>query len=276
MSVNIKTATGLQTIAGNAKAYANATQMNSGLMSPQDKIKLDGIGEASLRWDLILHASHTLMEEIPLEKFLPYDLIYIEFGPNRFADDVSYVKNPRYSRFISGDLFKDFMNTVNEIVNEYIFDDGGNTWCRMLFTNFGDNPRIEVDQSYGDDHIYIYGLKQVNTATKSGGSRVLAYVTNDLAEKAVIIRGASATTPLTIYGYFEYVSPSTGKVTSENAGMWNVYVTDSVFKNISASSPGTTYCSYATSSTEKGFRITKKANVRMRLWIDGEGWNIVE
>lgn len=274
MSVNIKTATGLQTIAGNAKAYANATQMNSGLMSPQDKIKLDGIGEASLRWDLIFHASNTIGEEIPLSKFLGYDLIYIEFGPNKMASDISFTKTPRYCRFLPGDMFREFSATLDEITARIFEDATANVWFE--FQNYFNNPHIQLAQSYANDHIYIYGLKQVNTATKSGGSRVLAYVTNDLAEKTVIIRGASATTPLTIYGYFEYVSPSTGKVTSENAGMWNVYVTDSVFKNISASSPGTTYCSYAVSSTEKGFRITKKANVRMRLWIDGEGWNIVE
>lgn len=255
MSVNIKTANGLHRFAGNT-INTTATPLMSGLMSPEDKAKLDGIENAGMQIDLIATGYDGIGRASRYNKdfFRAYDLWYF------VSSDSS---NGHIADITPGDSVLIPANVLYECEHDW---DVSMYWGKFL--------KIVNDEDTGEYLIYttggmysIFGIK-LKGQTASGGEKTLIIDSDSAEAETYTIVGSADATTLNLEMYGETSS-------SKGVGQYLVYSNGTKGSSSTLANLGATYITYAIDSNGV-VTIGKKARVKLKVWATGSGYTVTK
>lgn len=256
MSVNIKTANGLKRFAGNTIS-TNATPLMSGLMSAEDKQKLDSVGDVGVDIKNIAFGQNLY---IPYETLSKYDFIYMEVGGDYTNEGKAVYGLGHF--IVPFSFVEDFLDSESCDTVMASKDTDGYAFGFSL----EENEQIDYNFWYSRSNGYasVYGIK-IKGQTASGGKTLI--IDSDSAEaETYTIVGSEDATLLNLEMYGEVGS-------TKGTGMYLIYSNGTRGTSSTITALGTTLITYSMSSAGT-LTIGKKANVKLKVWAEGVGYTV--
>lgn len=260
MSVNIKTQSGLKRFAGNTIS-TNATPLMSGLMSAEDKQKLDSVGDVGVDIKNIGFGQNLY---IPYETLSKYDFIYMEVGGDYTNEGKAVYGLGHF--IVPFSLVEDFLDSESyDTVMSAITTDG-----KAFGFSIEENEEIEYNfWCVGGKYISVYGIK-LKGQTASGGGKVLAFEGTDKnANETWKINLTEGSAPVTID--IAIVDDNSGTIYNLYEGI--AYLGKGM-ANISANTSTITSTRGSIAADGKSIVFSKKAPYVCKCWITGDGWTV--
>lgn len=165
MSVNIKTQSGLKRFAGNTIS-TTATPLMSGLMSAEDKQKLDSVGDVGVVYDRLGWSSSRRVI-LPSDTIFQYDFIYVACGDDYWESGKSLMSEDLVILPIQ--IFKDY---YQQTTDSFYFDSN----MYVAYEEESDGFEFYV-RNTNLSYCEVNGIK-IKGSTASGGGKVLAFETD--------------------------------------------------------------------------------------------------
>lgn len=247
-----------------------ATTTKDGLMSATDKQKLDNIGEIEFEKTTIFSGVNFLSEDVPMDRFLGYDFVYIETGgtPLTTSNDV-FRYNADKSYLIPGMVFDEFEQYHQNGI--YIFNDSDNDNIFLQYNKILSNPSyVSISHASADKWFGIWGIKIKGETASNVGGKVLAIQT-DTTASTYQISGNADTTPLMLETV-AYGSDGSVKAIASNY----CYVNGSDVKNLPMTTSLSNTYGVVTTHSSGVIQVSNKEGYKLKVWITGSGYNVTK